>query len=366
MKILLGLVVIVVALIVSTFAYLKWAPQLGSRPDGNALVRMQSSPNYHNGKFRNTPVIDMSMGTIDGLGVVWEGLTTDRPITPEQRLPSSQLSAIDNEQEPYLTWFGHSTLLYEVAGKRMLIDPMLGPNASPFSFGVARYNYTLPATAEDLPFVDYVIITHDHYDHLDYDTIKTILPKVGQFLVPLGVGSHLQRWGVPTTKILEFDWEDNLSKEDVSITAVQSQHFSGRTLGDQQNTLWAAWIIDASDTRVFFGGDSGYFAGFSDLGERHGPFDLVMLDSGQYNALWPSVHMRPAQAVQAHQQLNGRVFMPIHWAGFTLALHDWMEPVEHALQAANDTGVNMITPRIGQRFHVRNERPNELWWRGVK
>lgn len=339
--------------------------QFGKTPWGEHLKKLGASANYHLGVFRNNHESPLSMtfkGSIRILsGHIFEGATR----RPHTRLPSTKL-APGTEDGAYLTWFGHSTFFYEVSGLKVLFDPMLGKHASPLPFTVTRYPYTLPATADELPPLDVVIISHDHYDHLDYGTIKRIHEKTKTFIVPLGVGSHLVYWGVPQEKITELDWWQGAPVGDVTFTATPSQHFSGRSFSDRKKTLWASWVVATDTSKLFFGGDSGYFEGFKEIGKKHGPFDITLLDSAQYNPLWNTVHMFPEQSVQAHKDLAGKVHMPIHWSAFTLSTHEWTAPVERALIESARVGVTMVTPMIGERFNIQTDRPSRTWWRGLE
>ena len=357
----LMLLAVIVALIL---LFIFFAPQLGRKPRGERLKKIKLSPQYIDGEFENTPVAKIMMSARQGLGLFWEMLRGGKNRYPKNKLPSEK-PTFNKESGAYLTWFGHSTFLYEIDGKKILFDPMLGKYASPVPFLVGRYAYDLPSSAKDLPYLDAVIISHDHYDHLDYGTIRILKEKVGRFIMPLGVGAHLERWGVPKEKITECDWFDEITFDGITITATPSQHFSGRALTDRKKTLWASWIIHNKTAKVFFGGDSGYFPGFKKIGETYGPFDLTLLDSAQYNPRWRVVHMVPEESVQAHKDLKGKVYMPIHWSAFTLALHEWSEPPERALAAAEKEKVDMITPMIGQRFDVLLDRPKEAWWRNI-
>ena len=347
---------------VSTALFLLFAPQLGRKPFGIHLETIKNSPQYKKNKFVNEREVRLTINLTGILKILLEMLLGAKNRRPRKKLLSQELTTKEGG-DAYLTWFGHSTFLYEVDGKKILFDPMLGKHASPIPYTIRRYNYELPSSADALPPLDAVIISHDHYDHLDYETIIKIKNKTKRFITPLGVGAHLLRWGVLPEQITELDWWGETALGDVSIIATPSQHFSGRTLSDRQKTLWVGWIIKNSTAKVFFGGDSGYFAGFREIGKRHGPFDLTLLDSGQYNPRWEVVHMFPEQSVRAHKELGGKVFMPIHWSAFTLSLHSWTDPVERALIAAKKEGVEMITPIIGQRFHVVDERPQQVWWR---
>ncbi|MFM2331015.1 MAG: hypothetical protein RLZZ26_522 [Candidatus Parcubacteria bacterium] len=360
MILLLGVLLVCIA----TALFVRFAPQFGRRPHGGHLRLMTKSPQYHKDHFDNSPVADPALHFTTMFGVLWEMLRGGAERRPRQKLPSTQ-PTFGSTTGAYLTWFGHSTFLYEVTGKKILFDPMLGKHASPVPHFVSRYPYDLPATMESLPHLDAVIISHDHYDHLDYKTVRVIKDKVDRFIMPLGVGSHLTRWGVPKEKITELDWWDTTTLGDTLIAATPSQHFSGRALSDRKKTLWAGWVIKHESANVFFGGDSGYFSGFADIGQKYGPFDLTLLDSGQYNERWKEVHMLPEQSVVAHRELRGKVFMPMHWSAFTLSIHAWNEPPERALLAAQKEQVEMITPRIGQRFNIITDRPQETWWRNV-
>jgi L-ascorbate metabolism protein UlaG (beta-lactamase superfamily) len=364
-SILVTLLVLILLGIVLIRLFIIFAPQLGAKADGERAERVHKSPQYKNGIFQNISPVTVQISFRRSLKLIGEMIRGGKNRRPKQTLPSKQ-PLFDKESGAYLTWFGHSTFLYEVDGKKILFDPMLGKHAAPLPFLVKRYPYTLPSSAKNLPFLDAVIISHDHYDHLDYGTIKILKEKVGRFIMPLGVGAHLERWGVAKEKITELDWWDTTTLGELKIAATPSQHFSGRTFNDRSQTLWASWIVQSSNAKVFFGGDSGYFAGFKKIGEVYGPFDLTLLDSAQYNSRWPVVHMVPEQSVQAHKDLKGKVFMPIHWSAFTLSLHDWNEPPERALIAAEKEGVDIITPIIGERFDVLKDRPKKYWWRDLK
>jgi L-ascorbate metabolism protein UlaG (beta-lactamase superfamily) len=355
---------IVAAVIIFVLLFIRFAPQLGKMPEGERLKRVQESPQYNGETFQNAPVAVVQISARRSFGLIRQMLFGKDTRRPKSQLPSEQ-PIFNKTSGAYLTWFGHSTFLYEIDGKKILFDPMLGTHAAPLPIMIKRYPYILPSSAKDLPPLDAVIISHDHYDHLDYGTLQILKEKVGRFIMPLGVGAHLERWGVAKEKITELDWWEETLLGDLMIAATPSQHFSGRTLKDRAKTLWAGWVIQSPNAKVFFGGDSGYFAGFKKIGETYGPFDLTLTDSAQYNSQWPIVHMTPEQSVQAHQDLKGKVHMPIHWSGFTLALHPWKEPPERALVAAEKAGVEMITPIIGQRFDVINDRPQEKWWRKI-
>jgi L-ascorbate metabolism protein UlaG (beta-lactamase superfamily) len=359
------LILIIVTLIVLIVLFIIFAPQLGKRARGERLKRIIASPQWDIKEFKNDPIAIIRIGARQSIDYILETLRGGQNRQPKNKLPSQKV-IFDSEAGAHLTWFGHSTFLYEIDGKKILFDPMLGKYASPVPFLVGRYAYDLPSSARELPHLDAVIISHDHYDHLDYGTIKILKDKTDRFIMPLGVGAHLERWGVAKEKITELDWWDKMILGDITITATPSQHFSGRALTDTRKTLWASWVIQNKTAKVFFGGDSGYFPGFKKIGETYGPFDLTLLDSGQYNEKWSVVHMNPEESVKAHCDLRGKVFMPIHWSAFTLAFHDWNEPPERALAAAEKEHIDIITPMIGQRFDVLNDRPKETWWKSIR
>ncbi len=368
MKLFTILTCIFIVIFVLITLFIIFAPQLGAKSTGVYLERIKKSREYVGDHFENSPLAKQEKPA-PGFKVLRELFFGAKDKKPKEKLPSS-LVTFDKNDGNYLTWFGHSTFLYEVGEKKILFDPMLGMYASPIPGIIKRYDYDLPSSVEDLPYLDAVIISHDHYDHLDYKTVLALKEKVGFFIAPLGVGAHLRRWGISDEQIKEVDWHDEVtlgtSTEAVKITSVPSQHFSGRSINDRQASLWSAFIIQSKDAKVFFGGDSGYFDGFKKIGEKYGPFDLTLLDSGQYNEAWSIVHMFPEQSVQAHKDLQGKVFMPIHWSAFTLSIHPWKEPAEKAFIAAQKESIDMITPMIGQRFNVLTEKPKETWWRDIK
>jgi len=214
-----------------------------------------------------------------------------------------------------------------------------------------------------IPPVHAVLISHDHYDHLDHTSILALSDRVGHFYVPLGVGSHLRRWGIAAHRISEMDWWDEVTIEGIRVTAAPAQHFSGRSFNDRNQTLWASWVIRGEHSSMYFSGDSGYGPHFREIGERFGPFDFTMMECGQYNEKWQAIHALPEESVQGHLDLQGNVMMPIHWGGFTLAPHEWTDPVQRVRAAAREHDVTLVTPRIGQRMLPRHERPMAEWWK---
>jgi L-ascorbate metabolism protein UlaG (beta-lactamase superfamily) len=269
-----------------------------------------------------------------------------------------------NDTTTRITWFGHSAFLMEIDGKKLLLDPMLGKAAAPHPMlGPNRYSEELPLKIEDMPEIDAVIFSHDHYDHLDYTSVKELKDKVGVFYTPLGVGAHLQAWGVPGEKIIELDWWDKTEFEGLELICTPARHFSGRGLFDRATTLWASWIIRGERHKVYFSGDSGYGKHFKEIGEKYGPFDISLMECGQYNEDWKYIHMMPEETVMGSIDLKSKLVLPIHWGAFTLAFHDWTDPVVRARKKAQELDFPIATPRIGQALILGDTGiPNEQWW----
>ena len=359
----LGLVALGVVVFVNV------APQIGGSVSGQRLNRAEQSPQFHDGKFANAIETDMSMPFGKMSGVMWEFIKGGKDREPDWSIPVMKMDQsrlrLAADTAAKITWFGHSAFLLEIDGKRLLLDPMFGSHPSPVSFmGAKRFNDTLPIEIKNLPHIDAALISHDHYDHLDYGSIVELKEKVGVFYMPLGVGAHLERWGVDSSKIHELDWWDKVEFEGLTFVSTPARHFSGRGLTNRFSTLWSSWVILGKHQRLFFSGDSGYFPGFKEIGEKYGPFDLTMMECGQYNEAWSNIHMMPEETVQAHIDVKGDLLMPIHWGAFTLALHTWTDPVVRVLAKAREENVRVITPFIGQTFTVGRDIPQKHWWEG--
>jgi L-ascorbate metabolism protein UlaG (beta-lactamase superfamily) len=261
-----------------------------------------------------------------------------------------------------VTWLGHSTLLLELDGARVLIDPVWGERASPFTFAGPRRFFAPPLPIEQLPWVDAIVLSHDHYDHLDLPTVKALASRGERWIVPLGVGAHLRAWGIAPARITELDWWDSTAAGALTITATPARHFSGRSLDDRDRTLWAGWALRGPRHRVFYSGDTALHEEFDDIGERLGPFDLTLIESGAYNPMWADVHLGPEQAVLAHRLVRGDVMLPVHWGMFDLALHGWTEPMERVVVAAERAGVRVASPRPGGMVEPARVTGVERWW----
>lgn len=287
---------------------------------------------------------------------------------PADTLPSvkADLSTLPGDKTS-VVWFGHSSYFIKLNGMNILVDPVFSERASPFQFiGKKAYPIQRPYTLNDFPeSLDLVIITHDHYDHLDYNTIKQLHPRVKQFYTSLGVGSHLEAWGVDSVKIKEFDWWESRQLEDgVTVVATPARHFSGRGFKRNQ-TLWSSFVLKTDSVTIYVGGDSGYDSSFATVGNMYGPFDLALLECGQYNTLWPNIHMMPEEVAQAAIDLKAKAFVPVHWSKFTLALHPWKDPIERATKAAEELGTVVSTPMIGEPVILGTELPKKQWWRNI-
>ena len=299
--------------------------------------------------------------------MLWRWMTSDNLREPKQKF-RFKADAVHNRPLPTkglkVMWLSHSTLLIEIDGKRFLTDPVWSKRCSPFSFmGPARF-FDMPLDLGHLPKLDGVIISHDHYDHLDYVTVMQLKKSGVPFYCPLGVGSRLLEWGVAASQIQEFDWWDEIPLGRTHLlTATPARYFPGRGMFDRNKTLWASWVIQGPQHNVFYGGDSGYFSGFPRIGRKYGPFDLTFLEVGAYDKNWESIHMGPENAVQAHSELRGNILFPIHWGTFNLAIHAWTDPAERVLSAAQEKQVLLALPKPGQMLNLAELPLNSYWWR---
>jgi len=364
LKIFLGFIILVVVFIIGLMAFIKISPQFGSIPSGAHLESISTSKNYGDDTFINQIPTSMDLGFTGGVQTMYQWIFEGEGRVPSKPLPvkfDEQIGSCDSLSK--IIWYGHSAILLEIDGKVILIDPMLGETASPVPFLTKRFPYKRPIDLERIPIIDAVILSHDHYDHLDYPSIMKLKDKVNHFYTPLGVGAHLSSWGVESNKITELDWWDSAVLDQINIVAAPARHFSGRGLTDRNKTQWASWIINGKYEKIYFSGDSGYGPHFKEIGEKFGPFDFAMMECGQYNEKWEAIHMMPEQTIQASMDVKAKMMMPIHWSAFNLSLHSWTDPVERALAAARLHDVSMITPSIGEQFCPGKNSEFANWWR---
>jgi len=358
----------VLAIILITVLTLWLVPDIGGVVEGVRLSRVKSSTSYRVDAFTNyPPQKPLAVGDIwDWLAKTFSGNEVRVPLAP---LPvdTLDLSGFDNPAAPGLRaiWLGHASVLLEVDGVRILTDPVLSKRASPLGFmGPLRF-HSAPIAIKDLPDIHAVVISHDHYDHLDMATIKHLASRGTTFFVPLGIGAHLERWDVPENQIMELDWWQFGKVNGVKIFCTPSRHYSGRRLTDYNATLWSSWSIVGPRNKVFYSGDTGYADHFTTIGKKLGPFDLTLMKVGSYGDSWLDIHMDPERAVQAHIDIKGKQMLPVHWATFNLAYHGWDEPIERAVTAADMRNVTILTPRLGEVIDAKSSYTGSRWWRMI-
>jgi L-ascorbate metabolism protein UlaG (beta-lactamase superfamily) len=356
---------VIILILIILILFLNLSPQFGKSATKEQKELYAKSEFFQNGKFTNQHASPMDVN----YWKIFKELTKKAPNrNPNKNVEVEKIDSLEienhNKDITHLTWFGHSAFLLEIDGMKILIDPMLGDVPAPHRFlGPKRYSKDLPIEIEKLPFIDAIILSHDHYDHLDYKSIQKLKGKVGRYFTPLGVGNHLIEWGVEKEKINELNWWDSIEFERIKLICTPARHFSGRGLLDRATTLWCSWVIKGEKDNIFFSGDSGYDVHFKEIGEKFGPFDISLMECGQYNIDWKLLHMMPEEAVQASIDLKSKLTLPIHWGGFTLAFHDWTDPIERILIKANELNIPITTPKIGEAVIVGSKNfPREKWW----
>lgn len=360
----------VVLVLAGTAAYVLSLPQFGAKLAGERLARAQASPLYRDGKFAN-PLPPAGYRAEDVWNLV-RGQFGDELRVPPAAMPVLAVNpeALKNPPPaPSLRafWIGHASVFIEIDGVRLLVDPIFSDYASPFEVGPRRF-HPPPIALADLPTIDAVLITHDHYDHLDMRTVQHLAGRGTQFFVPLGIGAHLQAWGVPAAQVHDLEWWQEQTRRGVRIVSTPSRHYSGRALTDRNATLWGSWSVVGARHRFFVSGDTGYSDHFRSIGERLGPFDLSFVKIGAYGpgAPWLDIHMSAEDAVRAHRDVRARRMFPVHWGTFNLAFHAWDEPIERALAAAGASQVELLTPRVGEIVDADQAFPSSRWWRSVR
>jgi L-ascorbate metabolism protein UlaG (beta-lactamase superfamily) len=339
---------------------------LGASPAEIEAVARRS-PHFRDGSFVNVdPASGISLDREEQRKIIWDLIGSRGASRPGGPIPVVESASTDPAASSLaLCWFGHASALIEVDGYRVLADPIWSRRCSPSQTVGPERMHEVPAPLEALAAVDAVVISHDHYDHLDVDTILGLArTQRAPFVVPLGVGAHLRKWGIQESRIVELDWNESHKIGELTLVCTPARHFSGR-LFTRDTTLWASWVIAGPRHRAFFGGDTGYTKSFAEIGLDHGPFDLTLLPIGAYHPAWPDIHMNPEDTVRAHldvAEADSGLLVPIHWATFRLAPHPWAEPVERLLRAADPAGVHVVVPRPGQRVDPETGRPFDPWW----
>jgi L-ascorbate metabolism protein UlaG (beta-lactamase superfamily) len=368
----LGIMIVLAAgilvIVGTSFTYL--SPQFGGPISETQKQQYAQSKQYKDGKFVNAIPTSLDLGFTKTAGLMYDFFFNSLPdLEPPAPISIEKIDSIQIIRKPpalrRLTWFGHSACLLEMDGKRIFFDPMLGKSPAPHPLlGPKRYCKDLPIAIEKLPYIDAVVISHDHYDHLDYESIIKLKDKVGRFYVPLGVSAHLLKWGVHADKITELDWWEESAADGFTFICTPARHFSGRGLFDRFTTLWASWVVKTENSNVYFSGDGGYGSHFKEIGSLYGPFDFVMLECGQYNERWKDIHMMPEETVQAAIDLKGQLMMPIHWGAFTLAMHTWTDPITRVTAEAHEKLVPITTPKIGEPVLLQQPVfPHSEWWK---
>lgn len=339
--------------------------QFGGKVSKTLEGRYSQSEQWDGKKFVNLEETGMSIGPLQLPKLLYKQFFEKNGREPKESLPIRSLDKkafLKPSDQMKFIWYGHSVVLLRVANKTILIDPMLGPNAGPISpFPIKRFSSNTLALIKDFPEIDLLLLTHDHYDHLDLESIELLIPKVKEYYVALGCARHLQKWGIPEGKVKEFDWWKTSSFDDISITFTPTRHFSGRGLTDRAKSLWGGWVLKTDTENIYFSGDSGYGDHFKEVGRKLGPFDFAFMECGQYNENWHQIHMFPEESVKAAQDAGAKRIMAVHWAGFALAQHSWTDPIERFVKASEKHKLQQIHPLMGDVVRY-DSYISKKWW----
>jgi len=342
-------------------------PKFGKLPDETRIESFKNSPNFKDGKFHNLHPTPMMTTDDSFVKQMYDFFFKKKSrLEPKDVLPSIKTDLTFGKDENSLVWFGHSSYFISIDGKTILVDPVLSGLASPVPFFGKAYKGTDVYTPSDIPEIDYLFLTHDHWDHLDYKTMLDLKPKIKQIFCGLGMGAHLEYWGYDPKIIIEMDWDESADVGDgIIIHSTTARHFSGRGLS-RDKALWLSFVLQTPTSKIFIGGDSGYDTHFKSIGEKFGPFDLAILENGQYNQKWKFSHMFPAQVLQAAADLNAKQLMPVHSGKFTLAEHPWDEPLSEIARLNNSNDLRLITPIIGEKVNLSDSLQTFTnWWEGL-
>lgn len=362
------LLFIIITLTIVTYLYMKQA-KFGKSPEGSRLERIKKSPHFKNGKFENlnyTP--ELTEGYSIG-GVIYDKIFVEHPrLSPADSIPSKKIDLLNlSIEEDVLVWFGHSSYFIQLDGKRILVDPVFSGNASPIPGTVKAFKGTDRYKVEDLPEIDYLIISHDHYDHVDYETLLKLKDKTKKVICGLGVGADFEDWGYPLANILEKDWDETIDFGDgFFIHTTPARHFSGRGFS-RNNTLWMSYVLQTPTMKIYIGGDSGYDTHYANIGKKFGPIDLAILEDGQYDIKWKYIHLLPHEVLKAAKDLNAKKLFPVHSSKFVLANHPWDEPLVKVSALNKTSKIPLVTPVIGELVYLKdNKQVFKQWWVGVK
>lgn len=353
----------IIILVIALFTF--WVlnlPVFGKYPQGESLERIKKLTNYSGKAIENLSHTPAKSDDVTYAQMLVRAIKGNKDGSPLKELPHATPDF--GVSIPFkLTWFGHSSYLIQQDGKNILVDPVFSERTSPFQFlGTKRFKGTDFVGPDDFPHIDLMIITHDHYDHLDYATILKFKAKTSYFITSLGVAAHLVHWGIPAHQITELAWGESTSPlPNFTFTATAARHFSGRGFKRNQSS-WSSFVMETQTNRIFIGGDSGYDTHFKEIGEKYGPFDLAILECGQYNSMWPFIHMFPEEVPQAAIDLKAAVLLPVHWGKFRLALHDWDEPIKRVVTKSKELGIKITTPMLGESFTINSTLPTKHWW----
>jgi L-ascorbate metabolism protein UlaG (beta-lactamase superfamily) len=362
------IILIILALFILATILFMQLPAFGKTPAGKRLLTIQTSPQFREKAFQNQSYTPPLTGGATMMSVMKDFFFGKH----ERKYPSMPVPSLKsnlkevNPDEAIITWFGHSSYLLQINGKNILVDPVFSERTSPVQFaGTRAFPGSNIYSASDMPDIDVLLLTHDHYDHMDYNTVTALKDRAGIIITSLGVGAHLEKWGIAPEKIKELDWWESVEiANGFRFTATPGRHFSGRQFKRNQ-TLWSSFVLEAEQYRLFLGGDSGYDTHFREIGNRFGSFDLAILECGQYNIFWANIHMMPEETVQATADLHAKVLMPVHWGKFALATHAWDDSIKRVVKQANISHQPLLTPMIGQRVSLNQIPQNEAWWENI-
>lgn len=365
----IALVLGVITLIVSitAIAFMNLSPQFGGKISKEQKKIFEELAHYSKGKFINDEPFEIQLDCHSVTEMVKEAFSSIPNTVPEKNIEveSFDVNTVNNlDNKTRITWLGHSSFLIEIDGKTILLDPVFSDYAAPHKLlGRKRFNNKMPFAVEDLKTIDAVIISHDHYDHLDYPTISKIKDKIQHVIVPLGVGCHFREWGIEDAKIQELDWWQETALGDLKVVCTPSRHASGRGISDQSATLWSSWCFLGGSQNIYFSGDGGYGKHFKKIGETYGPFDYAMMECGQYDVKWAGMHMMPEETIQAGIDVRAKIIQPIHWGAFRLANHTWTDPVERASKEALKKNIPIATPKVGESIIINDStKVYTNWW----